>query len=81
MNDDEHDKIVYERYNFSKIYEPRTRNLRRVQNREISILTNRYYVQNNQEMRDKIFAMPGNVFSNPIEIIAEKGWYLQLFQC
>lgn len=41
----------------------------------ISILSNRIYVLSH-DLEDDIFGIPGNVFSNPLEMIAERGFPL-----
>ncbi len=50
-------------------------NMKLVQDGFISILTNRIYVLSH-DLQDKIFGLPGNVFSNPLEMIAERGFPL-----
>lgn len=46
-----------------------------VRDGKISILSNRLYVIS-QDMDDDVFGLPGNVFSNPLEMIAERGFPL-----
>lgn len=41
----------------------------------ISILSNRIFVLSH-DLQDDIFGIPGNVFSNPLEMIAERGFPL-----
>lgn len=74
-NDLEHDKEVFRRYNSSDYFQPTNENLQRVCDGKQSMLINRFYVLSNS-MRDQIFALPGNVFSNPLEMIAERGFPL-----
>lgn len=59
-------------YSFSDKFQPSMENLQRVKNSEQSMLMNRLYVISNP-MRNKIHGVSGNVFTNPIEMIAERG--------
>lgn len=46
-----------------------------VRDGHISMLINRIFVLSH-DLQDEIFALPGNVFSNPLEMIAERGFPL-----
>lgn len=74
-NDAPDDERVRVRYKFSDQFMPRVRNLERVRDGEQAMLMNRYYVLSS-ELRDELFAVPGNVFSSPVEMIARRGFPL-----
>lgn len=74
-NDSPHDRAVRERYNSTDAFMPRAANLERVRDGRQAMLMNRFYVLSNS-LRDSIYAVRGNVFSNPLEMIALRGFPL-----
>lgn len=68
----EYDQIVEKLYSFSDKFQPTMENLQHVKNGSQSMLLNRFYVLSNP-MRNQIYGVSGNVFTNPIEMIAERG--------
>lgn len=74
-NDNPADAIVEELYQFTENFEPSITNLKRVRDGTQSMLMNRFYVLSSR-LRDTVYAVQGNVFSNPFEMIAERGFPL-----
>lgn len=74
-NDAPNDQVVHERYNFTEAFTPRIANLERVRDGHQAMLMNRFYVESS-EIRDQMYAVPGNVFSSPLEMITMRGFPL-----
>lgn len=73
-NENPEDRILFELYNYSETFWPSVENLKDVRDGKRVILLNRIYVQS-KTMTD-IFAMPGDVQVNPLEMITERGFPL-----
>lgn len=74
-NDHDHDQAVRRLYNWTEEFWPRAANLERVRDGHQAMLMNRFYVMSSA-LRDQIFAVPGNVFSSPLEMITVRGFPL-----
>lgn len=75
INDNPLDAIVDRLYQFTENFEPSDTNVARVRDGLQAMLMNRFYVMSNR-LRDTVYAVSGNVFSNPFEMIAERGFPL-----
>lgn len=71
-NDDSTDLKISKRYNSSDDFLPTRRNLYAVRNGKRIILFNRFFVDTTSISRD-VFGFTENVFSNPLEMITERG--------
>lgn len=69
------DKIISKHYNTSSRFLPTLENMKSVRDGCISLLSNRIFVLSH-DLQDDLFGIPGNVFSNPLEMIAERGFPL-----
>lgn len=76
INDSEDDKIILEHYNTSDEYHPTNENMQQVADGKRVILANRWYVRSDEIHDDAIVGFTDDVFSNPIEMIAERGFPL-----
>lgn len=65
------DEIFHKLYNFSDAFLPTMENIKRVTDGKQVMLLNRIFVLSKSV--HSIFAMPTNVISNPLEMVAEKG--------
>lgn len=74
-NDNPDDNIVTRSYRYSERFQPRTENLKLVRDGKQAMLINRFYVLSNT-LRDAVYAVPGNVFTSPLEMITERGFPL-----
>lgn len=70
-NDNELDKVLFESYNSSNAFLPSTKNLQDVRDGKKVMLLSRIYVIS--KSITGIYAFPDSVFTNPLEMIAEKG--------
>lgn len=75
LNDNPLDQVISKKYNMSERFEPTVENMKSVRDGFISILSNRIFVLSH-DLQDDIFGLPGNVFSNQLEMIAERGFPL-----
>lgn len=73
INDNPQDQTISKKYNISSLFQPTLENMKLVRDGRISILSNRIFVLSH-DLQDDIFGIPGNVFSNPLEMIAERGF-------
>lgn len=73
-NDSEDDRILYKLYNSSIPFWPTVENLKQVANGKRVLLTNRVFILS--KSIDNVFPLPFNVFSNPLEMISERGFPL-----
>lgn len=73
--ENEGDQHILLRYNSSALYLPTDENLDRVRMGYQAILANRLYVMTNP-LREKIFGLTSNIFSNQLEMITLKGFPL-----
>lgn len=74
-NENGDDIIVNRTYRYSERFQPTTANLKLVRDGHQAMLINRFYVLSNT-LRDAVYAVPGNVFSSPLEMITERGFPL-----
>ncbi|KAG4072604.1 hypothetical protein HA402_004693 [Bradysia odoriphaga] len=75
MNENPLDQIISEKYNNSDNFLATLENMALVRDGYISILTNRMFVLSH-DLQEDIFGIPGNVFTSPLEMIAERGFPL-----
>ncbi|XP_037024283.1 uncharacterized protein LOC119066111 [Bradysia coprophila] len=75
MNENPLDQIISEKYNNSDHFLATLENMALVREGYISILTNRMFVLSH-DLQEDIFGIPGNVFTSPLEMIAERGFPL-----
>lgn len=73
-NDNPEDRILFDLYNYSEAFWPSIENLKDVRDGKRVVLLNRIYVLS-KTMND-VFAMPGDVLVNPLEMITERGFPL-----
>lgn len=73
-NDNPEDRILFDLYNYSDTFWPSFENLKDVRDGKRVLLLNRIYVLS-KTMPD-VFAMPGDVLVNPLEMITERGFPL-----
>lgn len=70
-NDGKFDRIIFESYNYSDQFMPTDENIDDVKmGKKVMLLSRVYFLS--KRIRG-IFAMPGSVLSNPIEMVAERG--------
>lgn len=75
-NESEDDQIILENYKITDDYLPTQENMQQVSNGNRVILANRWYVRSDEIRDDAIVGFTDDVFSNPLEIIAERGFPL-----
>lgn len=73
-NDSKDDRILHNLYNSSEPFWPTAKNLEQVASGKRVILTNRVFILS--KTINDVFPLPFNVFSNPIEMISERGFPL-----
>lgn len=71
-NDLPEDAIFMKCFNYSDGFLPTMENIRKVRNGKQVMLLNRIFVLS--KSIDDIFALPTNVITNPLEMVAEKGF-------
>lgn len=74
-NSSEMDTIVFKLYNSSVNFKPTISNFKFVENGKQAMLVNKNYILNHK-LNENVFAIPRNVFSNPMEMIAKRGFPL-----
>ncbi|CRK89246.1 CLUMA_CG003005, isoform A [Clunio marinus] len=75
-NDDEFDRMISHRYNYSETFRPSTKSLKRVMKGEQALLISQLYVRSNK-YRNSVFGLSKSIFSNQLEMIFERGFPLQ----
>lgn len=73
-NDNPKDRIFFELYNNSDAFWPSVENLQAVRDGKRVLLLNRIYVLSKSV--DNIFALPGDIVLNPLQMISESGFPL-----
>lgn len=73
-NEDPGDELFYRLYNSSKDFWPTVANLKAIRNGQRVVLLSRLYVLSTSI--NEVFPLPRNVFSNPVEMITERGFPL-----
>lgn len=71
-NDGELDKEIFHEFNASIEFQPSTNTIESIIQGKIAVLMSRNYVRKSA-LRDKVHGFSRNVFSNPVEIICERG--------
>lgn len=75
-NESEDDQLILKNYNVSDEYLPTNENMKEVADGKRVILANRWYVRSDEIQDDAIVGFTDDVFTNPIEMIAERGFPL-----
>ncbi|KAG5673460.1 hypothetical protein PVAND_003505 [Polypedilum vanderplanki] len=74
-NDDELDRAIYLRYNHSEAFRPSPETIRQITEGKMALLISQYYVEQT-EYRNNIFGVSKEMFSNHLEMLAERGFPL-----
>lgn len=73
--DNDNDRQIHERYNFSEAFRPSTETIHQITEGKIALLISQYYV-NQTKHRNDVFGISQEMFSNHLEMLAERGFPL-----
>jgi len=74
-NDDELDMEIFARFNYSAAFRPSPKTIYEISQGKMALLISQYYVHQTVH-RDNVFGMSEELFSNHLEMLAERGFPL-----